>query len=468
MAQTQSSARNIVFLSHANPEDNVLTLWLGTRLAAAGYAVWSDVTKLIGGETFWDDIEEAIRSHSVKVISLVSKAGVHKKGFKDELSLALAVERAEAIDDFVIPIRVDDIAFSEFPAEIIRRNAIDFHGLWHQGLGKLIKKLEVDATPRSSSPREDALSDWSRALLGIDSGVIAESESVVSNWIDILEMPKAICISKLRTGAVAPDLSRHQWPLEIRGSNTFGFDRIDLTLPNHFELVSEVDLSYFLDGGSILKRRDAQNVLVGLLRVACEKHMQRAGLIGATLSNGRVGYFHKIDGGGLKRTAFVGPTGVSGSRALGGYSPKKNVYWHYAPELYPFIDKQPRFSLTAHVVFSQDGETPIAEAGRAHRLRRSFCKTWWQDRWRDLMLAYLSSMSDEAGQVTVKVSDSRAIILSKHPSVFSSPVSATDPGAESVEPETMDDPDFGDLSIEDEEQDQDDGDEEQVFASAAE
>ena len=84
------------------------------------------------------------------------------------------------------------------------------------------------------------------------------------------------------------------------------------------------------------------------------------------------------------------------------------------------------------------------------------------------MLAYLSSMSDEAGQVTVKVSDSRAIILSKHPSVFSSPVSATDPGAESIEPETMDDPDFGDLSIEDEEQDQDDGDEEQVFASAAE
>ena len=112
MSQTQSSARNVVFLSHANPEDNVLTLWLGTRLAAAGYTVWSDVTELIGGETFWDDIEEAIRSYAVKVISLVSKAGVHKKGFKDELSLALAVERAESLGDFVIPIRVDDIKFT--------------------------------------------------------------------------------------------------------------------------------------------------------------------------------------------------------------------------------------------------------------------------------------------------------------------------------------------------------------------
>lgn len=464
MDQTQSSARNIVFLSHATPEDNVLTLWLGTRLAAAGYTVWSDITKLIGGETFWDDIEEAIRSRSVKVISLISKVGVHKKGFKDELSLALAVERAQFLVDFVIPIRVDDISFSEFPAEIIRRNAIDFNGLWHQGLGKLIRKLEADATPRSSSPTMDALSDWSRALLGIDSGVIAESEDVVSNWLEITEMPKSICISKLRTGASTPDITGYPWPIEIRGINAFGFDRIDLTFPNHFELLSEADVSYFLEGGSILKRRDAQNILVSLFRLACEKHLQRTGFAAATLSNGRVGYFHKIDGGGLKRTAFVGPTGISGSRALGGFSPKKNVYWHYAPELYPFIEKRSRFSLTAHVVFSEDGETPITEAARSHRLRRSFCKTWWQDRWRDLMLAYLSSMSDEAGQVTVKLSESRALIFSKHPSTFLSPVSANSPGADKVEPEMSDDPDFGDLGIDDEE----DGDEIEVLVSADE
>lgn len=464
MDQTQSSTRHIVFLSHANPEDNVLTLWLGTRLAAAGYTVWSDVTKLIGGEIFWDNIEEAIRSHSVKVVSLVSKVGVHKKGFKDELSLALAVERAESLDDFVIPIRVDDIKFNEFPAEIIRRNAIDFHGVWHQGLGKLIKKLEADATPRSSSSTADALSNWSRDLLGIDSGMIAESEDVVSNWLEILEMPKSICISKLRTGAIAPDLTGYQWPLEMRGANAFGFDRIDLAFPNHFELLSEADVNYFLEGGLALKRRDAHNILVSLLRVACEKHLQRAGLIGVTLSNGRVGYFHKIDGGGLKRTAFVGPTGVSRNRALGGFSPKKNVYWHYAPELYPFIEKQSRFSLTAHVVFSEDGETPIAEVARSHRLRRSFCKTWWQDRWRDLMLAYLFSMSDEEGQVTVKLSERRVLVFSKHPSIFSSPVSAIDPSADNVESETTEDPDFDDQGIADE----DYGDEEDVLAGADE
>jgi hypothetical protein len=103
------------------------------------------------------------------------------------------------------------------------------------------------------------------------------------------------------------------------------------------------------------------------------------------------------------------------------------------------------------VVFSEDGETPIAETARSHRLRRSFCKTWWQDRWRDLMLAYLSSMSDEDRQVTVKLSENRDLVFSKQPSTFSSPISANDPGVDNVESETTDDPDFGDLDIEDEE-----------------
>ena len=58
--------RRLVFISHANPQDNVITLWLATRLASAGYEVWSDLTKLIGGELFWDDIAEAIRVHSAK------------------------------------------------------------------------------------------------------------------------------------------------------------------------------------------------------------------------------------------------------------------------------------------------------------------------------------------------------------------------------------------------------------------
>src|SRR5262249_10092442 len=69
-ANLQGTAnRNIVFISHANPEDNVFVTWLAGQLSLAGYSVWSDVTKLVGGELFWDDIEETIRLRAAKVIA---------------------------------------------------------------------------------------------------------------------------------------------------------------------------------------------------------------------------------------------------------------------------------------------------------------------------------------------------------------------------------------------------------------
>jgi TIR domain len=60
--------REMLFLSHANPEDNVVTNWLALRLAAEGYAVWCDLTRLLGGEAFWDDIQSAIEERTAKFL----------------------------------------------------------------------------------------------------------------------------------------------------------------------------------------------------------------------------------------------------------------------------------------------------------------------------------------------------------------------------------------------------------------
>jgi hypothetical protein len=60
--------REMLFLSHANPEDDLVTGWLALQLAREGYAVWSDLTKLLGGEAFWDDIQAAIEYRTVKFL----------------------------------------------------------------------------------------------------------------------------------------------------------------------------------------------------------------------------------------------------------------------------------------------------------------------------------------------------------------------------------------------------------------
>ena len=49
-AITPLAERKVVFISHANPEDNAITAWYGARLAGAGYEVWTDLTRLLGGE----------------------------------------------------------------------------------------------------------------------------------------------------------------------------------------------------------------------------------------------------------------------------------------------------------------------------------------------------------------------------------------------------------------------------------
>lgn len=60
-------ARDVVFISHATPQDNDFVKWLGARLIGLGYNVWADVFELKGGTPFWRSIEEAIRGRATKV-----------------------------------------------------------------------------------------------------------------------------------------------------------------------------------------------------------------------------------------------------------------------------------------------------------------------------------------------------------------------------------------------------------------
>ena len=78
----------MVFLSHANPEDDLVTSWLALQLAREGYAVWCDLTKLLGGEAFWDDIQTAIEHRSAKFLYVLSRNSNRKDGALAELTVA--------------------------------------------------------------------------------------------------------------------------------------------------------------------------------------------------------------------------------------------------------------------------------------------------------------------------------------------------------------------------------------------
>ena len=59
--------RRIVFLSHANPEDNPAAAWYATQLTLLGYEVCCDQKNSHGGESdFWLKVQRTIENDAAK------------------------------------------------------------------------------------------------------------------------------------------------------------------------------------------------------------------------------------------------------------------------------------------------------------------------------------------------------------------------------------------------------------------
>ena len=95
--------RSVVLVSHANPEDNPFARWLSLKLAALGYNVWSDVTKLLGGEDFWQEIEAIIRVVRGHGVLPVHVAPVAEPYDEDAHGVVLHVANHAIISDPIAP-----------------------------------------------------------------------------------------------------------------------------------------------------------------------------------------------------------------------------------------------------------------------------------------------------------------------------------------------------------------------------
>jgi len=431
-APITSATRKLIFISHSNPEDNDFTAWLAARLALAGYEVWSDLTKLIGGEVFWKDIEEAIRQHSVKFISVLSIGAPKKRGFMKELSVADSIEGAGKLGDFMIPVRIDDIPFSEIPIQIHNKNVIDFTVGWHIGLARVLKKLEQDKVPLSTAIPQTSLSEWAKAYLDSERGVRSEDQTVVSNWLSIDNLPSTLRTSSFTLTPLHIEPLQAQWPARLDGNRVFSFARAqDFDLPGEYadlrnegEIETEVFLRTGISSAPQLTYQDRSNILTDLLGQAWRGHAKERGYLPFTLANGNQCWFVPAPPGKVERIAFTDALGKTGKRALFGKSEKLDVYWHLAMELQPSVGNQHRYTAMTHVVFTSDGKTLLPSASHQHRLRRRFCKQWWQDRWRDLISAFLAKLSQNAITLTIPIAPLRNVTVSTIPRTFVSPVNA--------------------------------------------
>ena len=153
--------RQTIFISHATPEDNLFTLWLASRLKSVlGYSVWCDLKNLKGGEDLWSKIEKIIREETVKFVFIVSNQSIKKQRTRNELALA---ERLR-IENFIIPVKVDDVLPSSFPAEIVRKNCLNFSENWGDGFRDLLDTFESEKVPKHDLINQNIISSLEASL----------------------------------------------------------------------------------------------------------------------------------------------------------------------------------------------------------------------------------------------------------------------------------------------------------------
>ncbi|KTW00628.1 hypothetical protein NS355_03080 [Sphingomonas yabuuchiae] len=114
---SEAQPRDVIFLSHAMPEDTEFAAWLGMQLANVGYRVWSEATQLIGGERFWADIEDAFDTVIGKTVVVVSGVTRNKNGVLDEIERAAATAERLGVEhsDFIVPVAVAPLKRSDMP-----------------------------------------------------------------------------------------------------------------------------------------------------------------------------------------------------------------------------------------------------------------------------------------------------------------------------------------------------------------
>ncbi len=404
MTPNPALQRDMLFVSHATPEDNEFSRWLALQLAKEGFAVWCDLTKLLGGEPFWKEIETAIRSRTQKFLFVLSRSSNRKEGALDELSVASTIRKQSGDDHFIIPLRLDDLPFGDININLHKLNAVDFSKGWMVGFKKLLERLTDDGIAKDRRFGSDSVAVWWRQNFGENEGVTESADYYCSNRLPLLELPLEINV--LRLEAALPDkfglsITPHAVSSHKQLLLSFATTRDLLPLIEEHKLGLDsyfsIPTSEFLEcgDGRSINQRMARNHVRFLVRQGFERLAISRGLNGYAMSGRRRFFWFPSDLVEDNKVRFCALDGSKSWRGMVGYKSIKardgNVRirnWHFGVEGVPRIGDESYISLMPHVAFSE-GRIVYASAKKQHACRRSQCKNWYNDDWRDRIVAAL-------------------------------------------------------------------------------
>lgn len=435
----EPAARRLIFVSHANPQDNDFARWLTAQLVIAGYEAWCDLTELLGGERFWSDIDEAIDRYAFRVLFASTLESNRKPGTLRELTLAFDAAEKHGLSNFVVPLKVDQFPFEATQANIKDLNFVRFDGSWEAGLQQLFRLLEREGAPKSPTAGPKCVLDWYERSQDAKRRRVVRDDRCISNWFE-LTLPVALYFHPLhgdpdRLPALARDFC---FPSRVLGKHLVTFAN-GLTVQEAlgpiatFDSGKQVATAQFIDEGDEelgILPFDAANIATDLVQKAWNRALAQRGMCSHELANGYHAWFFK-NGDLEKNRAHYLPEGAkthsfrqlvgNKSKRLPEGGRKPDGFWHYAISASPQLHGVTKLAIHHHVIFTDDGKEPWSSTARMHKARRSVCKQWWNAEWRDRLLAIAAMLGGAEKVLRLPVGEETAIEVSMAPMNFISP-----------------------------------------------
>jgi len=113
---------------------------------------------------------------------------------------------------------------------------------------------------------------------------------------------------------------------------------------------------------------------------------------------------------------------------------KAKRFWHYGLSADARLSPMPTIILNSHILFSDDGKTIWDAPKRLHSARRSQGSGWWNADWRDRLLASVAWIAGADQSITLPVSATQSVLVSKNPVSFESSLSYVDEIARHADP----------------------------------
>lgn len=460
-----SPPRTALFISHATPESNAFTLWLGAKLTALGYEVFADILRLKGGNDWERILEDAIRHKAGKFLLVATPVAMEKQGVRNEIRIASETGKKIGDTDFIIPLRVEPY---EATLGTAHAQWVDFSESWQKGLADLLAQLgEIESIkPTTDAGNADI---WRSIQLKDARSVGRGAEKLQSNWLAVESLPEVIRFYDFRSGINIGKAEAAKQaatiPLVAHNRGFVSFSPLD-ELQDYFgpdlplKISEEIPTEDFLEQGAesiSLKAGDARRKFADLTRRALDRYFESKGLLPFKMANGHLAWWPPASESLKTMISFAWPNGPSGRRLIVGQSEKRAFHWHFGVSC--AIRNQPvrHIRVTPRVIFTRDGREIYGDANRLHRLRRSFCKMWRNDKWRDLLLAFLWWISNGANFIDVPMAEGTNMRLKLPPISFDAPFGVDSADDSIPSDDTEDDDDVSDGETFDDADDPSDG-----------